>query len=184
MALTVEDGSGIVGAESYGTVAAIRLRWDDVGYLHSGYTDTQVEAAARRATEWLEGVYRSRLPGTPLNADQGLHFPATGAVDVYGRELAGIPSAMFRAQCEATYREVVTPNSLTPDIVLADSASRAVKRRKVGPGGVEREFERVENPDDLKPMLTAVDSLLSKILKPETSGVVPVRLQAIGPLAV
>ena len=164
MPLTVEDGSGIAGADSYGDLDAIKARWDAVGYDYTGQSDTLIEQAARRATEWLEGKYAVRFPGDPSSATQGLHFPATGATDIYGNTLNGVPTAVFYAQCEAAYRELSTPNSLTPDIVLGASESRAVKRRKVGPGGMEREFERVESADELKPTLTAVESLLSKIL--------------------
>lgn len=157
-----EGGSA---ANSYGSLAAIKARWDDIGYDYSdpSYTDAVIQSAAIRATEWLEGTYRSRFPGSPELDTQSLHFPALDAYDVYGREVLGIPVAVFHAQCEATYRELLTPNSLTPDIVLGDSNARAVKRRKVGPGGVEREFERVA-AHELKPTITAVEGLLSVLI--------------------
>ena len=175
MALNATPGDP--DAESYLTVAEVKARWDAVGYDYSGIAPDPdaFEQALRRATEWIEGRYGDRFPGTPTDADQALHFPATAASDVYGRVLTGIPSAVKRAVAEAAYREAVVPNSLTPDFVRATT----LKRRKVE--GIEREWFEPRDADDVTPLLTVVENLLSRILKPDLEGVVPVGVYSIGP---
>lgn len=163
MPLVVEDGSGIAGANSAGDEAAIKARWDDLGYDYSdatNFSDPLIAAAAIRGMEWLLGSYRKRLPGTPVEPT-GIHFPATEAVDFYGATISGVPTEWFHAQCEAAFREATTPNCLTPDIVLAGSSGQ-IKRRKVD--SIEREFFQAKSADDLKPMVTSVENILSRIL--------------------
>ncbi|WP_420584906.1 DnaT-like ssDNA-binding protein [Ruegeria sp.] len=152
-------------SDSYGDLNAIKARWDAVGYDYTGKTDTEIEKAARRATDWLEGQYRPRFPGNPADTDQRLHWPASGATDFYGNAIddASIPVAVFHAQCEAAYRELTVPNSLTPDYVRAKVSN--LKSAKAGPASVSYETGALKGDvSDLQPLLTSVENILSRII--------------------
>ncbi len=74
MSLIVEDGSGVVGAESYASVAqassyhAARgsTAWDDVD---------DKEAALRKATDYMLQNYRLGWKGYRVNPEQALDWP-------------------------------------------------------------------------------------------------------------
>ena len=63
MALTVEDGTGLVGADSYVSVADCETYCDARGLTFSGAATADKEAALRRATASIDAMYRSRFPG-------------------------------------------------------------------------------------------------------------------------
>ena len=71
MALIVEDGTGVAGAESYVSVAEFQTWATNRGYLlPSGVPD--VESLLRKATDFIE---RKRFIGTIEFTDQPLSFP-------------------------------------------------------------------------------------------------------------
>ena len=61
MALTVEDGTGLVGADSYVSVADCETYCDARGLTFSGAATADKEAALRRATASIDAMYRSRF---------------------------------------------------------------------------------------------------------------------------
>lgn len=133
MALVVEDGSGLAGAESYVSVA------DCAGYatargLAFPTTDAALcEQALRRATAWLDDRYARRFPGARrrLRA-QALEWPRVGVTDANGYSVpeTEVPTEVVRATCEAAVRELASPNSLAPDLKRG-GAIRAVKAGSV-----------------------------------------------------
>lgn len=164
-------------ADSFGELAAIKARWDDVGYDYSSSNDAEIERAARRGADAIE-MYRTRFVGQPSSATQRLYFPAVGS-DRDGLSLpdGAIPINVFFAQCEAAFRELITPNCLTPDVVLAGSSGQ-LKRRKVGQ--IEREFFQAKDASDIIPTLTSVENLLARYLNPAPEELGEVRIRAIG----
>ncbi len=82
MALLVEDGSGITGAESYATVAEFTAYWLDHGdpTASNEADECKIEVALRIATQYLEAVCGNSFIGQKKTKDQGLHFPVTGGV--------------------------------------------------------------------------------------------------------
>lgn len=74
MALTVEDGTGVAGADSYETLAAVDAFQAARGNLVWAAVTTAAtrETAIRRAADYLDVWHVS---GEPLNSLQGLAFP-------------------------------------------------------------------------------------------------------------
>jgi hypothetical protein len=79
MSIIVEDGTVVIGAESYITLAEADIyhrnrgmtTWDDM-------TDTEKEQALRRATSYMVGRYRSSWKGGRININQPLDWPRQG----------------------------------------------------------------------------------------------------------
>lgn len=94
MALVVEDGSGVAGANSYLSVAELRAFAVDRG-LTLPATDGPVEVLLIKAADYLE--LRTYI-GTKVSDDQGLSWPRN-TTDDYGAPVAmGVPTAVKRAQ--------------------------------------------------------------------------------------
>jgi hypothetical protein len=160
---------GSPDSESYVSEAEIRARMGDLNIDDSSFTTAQVEAAARRATTWLDATYMDRFPGSPTNTTQALYWPATGAATVAGAEIDSnvIPKQVKNATIEAVISEVQNPNGLTPTLTTIDEA---VKKRKLGQ--LETEYfsasERTSGGSSSSngaPQLLSVDFILSPILK-------------------
>lgn len=86
------------------------------------------EAAARRATAWLDGEYGPRFIGEPASVSQALEWPRNDAW-FRGEELLNdtIPRQIVEAMCEAAIRELAEPGIMSPDM---DRGGR-VKRERV-----------------------------------------------------
>lgn len=146
MALIVETGDGVPGAESYLSVA------DADAYLAArGYAEWDAvavdakEAALRRATDHMEAVYGRWWLSGRSTGGQGLSWPRVG--------WAGVPAAVRTACAALALRALSGP--LLPD------RGPAVKEEAVGPlrvvyqDGAEqgRRFEAVDRT--LAPLLCA-----------------------------
>lgn len=97
--LIVEDGTGIVGAHSYATVAqadTYHLLMGNEGWPQPPAPTTEdptpedpnsskKEAALRRGSMYLDAIYGSRVLGVRKNPAQGLIFPQLGIVYWDGR---------------------------------------------------------------------------------------------------
>lgn len=149
--------------DSYGTL-------NDADAYHSALgrsawaaaTTVDRESALRRAALWLDGVYRKDYPGKRLNGrQQALEWPRSSASDYFGDAIASdsIPQEIQKAQFEAAYHELTTPDSLSPQT----SSSQVVKSEKVGSVAVEYAVSE-GSIDALLPIVTSVDRLLSGIL--------------------
>lgn len=75
------------------------------------------EAAARRATAWIDGEYGPRFIGEPASASQALEWPRKDAW-YRGEELPDdtIPPKIAEAMCEAAIRELAEPGIMSPDL--------------------------------------------------------------------
>lgn len=144
MTLIVEDGTGILGAESYVSAASAVAYWSARGYAVALTADASVESALRRATMFLDATYRGRYPGyRTFGRVQGLEWPRVGAFTLTpdnGRSDAWltfgpesytnseytqgydyipanqVPREIIAATCEAALREVTELGSLAPDL--------------------------------------------------------------------
>lgn len=142
----------LAGANSYHTARA-----------NSGWSgsDTDKEAALRRATAWLDGYYRHRWPGSRLNGrSQALEWPRSGATDSEGLSIedATIPPEIEKATAEAALIELGSPGALTPSF-----SGRRVTREKVGP--LEVSYADDGSATDVRLMLSAVEDALSGIIE-------------------
>lgn len=138
MALIIEMGEGVSGAESYTSVSQFRTYANARGYEIGPYSDDEIEQAARRGTAYIDATFSSRFLGYRTGAgSQALEFPRTGIYDAAGYAIApySIPVELIRATCEATWIEVVTPGALTKPIKAGGGVVKRVKA-----GSVEVEF--------------------------------------------
>ncbi len=155
MSLIVEDGTGLAGAESYGSVAESNAyhtprgneaAWSDL--------DTDVkERHLRNATTFMR-VYRSSWAGARVHSAQRLDWPRQGVVvDNFNVLSTIVPTDVKEACFELALRDVA--GALLPDL---DAGSNQVKREKVGPLETEYFQANVEARD----RFPAVNAILAR----------------------
>jgi hypothetical protein len=152
---------GAANADSYADLAAATARHTANGNSGWSGTDTDKEAALRRATAWVDATFRSRWPGSRVNGrSQALDWPRSNAYDAAGEMIAStsIPVEVVQATCDAALRELVSPGSLSPDV----TAATAVRQETVGPLSVT--YAGRTDVDAYKPFLTGVNGILCAIL--------------------
>lgn len=148
MAIVVEDGTGLAGANSYASEAMLDNYCDSRSItLASG----DAEAALVRASASLDALYGSRYPGARANGrSQGMLWPRTGATDAEGEEISEdeIPAEVIAATCELAIRELTEAGSTMPDIEAGGLAKRikagSVEIEKFGNAGMTATFTKVD----------------------------------------
>lgn len=158
MALIIEDGSIVAGANSYATtdqlVAYASARGTDLSTL----TTTQQEVLLIKAMDYIE-ARRGRFQGCKTNEDQALQWPRYDVwVDGYSVDSDSMPPELISAQLALATEansQTLQPNQLPED-------SGAVISEQVGSLKVE-----YAEPASLRtqPLFTAAESLLSPLYK-------------------
>lgn len=171
MALVVEDGTMVAGANSYVDMAyadAYHSSRNNTAWEEGASSpDTAREGALIRATQWLDATYKTRYPGVRVQGRaQSLQWPRSGAYDVDGNEIAEdeIPREIKDAVCEAALRELSSPGSLAPDT----NASQRVISEKVGDLAVT--YSDSASASDMTPMFSIIDGILSGLFPAEQDG--------------
>lgn len=130
MPITVEDGTGLLDADSLVSVEDAdtyhHLRNSDWSYL----TLDQKESGLKRASAWLTNHIRWK--GIPLKGrGQSLAWPRSGVYDKNGFVVPSdeVPPEVANAAAELALREARTPGYLSPDYV----ESERVIEEEVGP---------------------------------------------------
>lgn len=118
MTLIAEDGTGIVGAESYASVAQIDAYWNARTHKTEAATWTAAttakkEGAAREATDFLDAQYGPYYRGARAGYLQGLLWPRTGTEDGAGYALPDLPPMLTAAVAELAVRAL--SGALMPD---------------------------------------------------------------------
>lgn len=154
MALVVEDGTGLAGAESYLSVAGFQAFATARGYVISGDV-TELESALRLATTYIDSFWNS-FKGNKVSQEQALQWPRSD-VSIFGFtvEEDELPQTLLDATAEAAYQQQAG-TSLLPSGVGGN-----VKFEKVGP----LETEYFSNNPAAQPTLRAVDTHLSPLLR-------------------
>lgn len=150
--IVIEDGSGVVDANSYVTVSEYR------GYATSrGVTlpvsDDACEPQLIQAMDYLE---IQPWAGYPTYPDQALAWPRSG-VYIYGSEIAddAIPGKIKFAQMQLAM-QVNAGVELMPTVV----GGSGIKREKVGPLETEYDTSNV----GMMPYFASVSALLAPYL--------------------
>lgn len=152
MPFTVEDGSGVEGANSYVSVADadayFALRGAPAAW--SAATTAAKEQALFLGTQYIEAHYLWST-GEVGSDDQGLGWPRTNAEDRHGRTIDSdvVPEVVKQATCEAASRAMA-------GTLLADETQKVV-RQKVE-GAVEVEYDRNADQGTRYPL---IDQLLA-----------------------
>ena len=111
MALIVETGAGIAGAESYNSVAEISAYWAKRGHTAfavawAAAITANHEGAAREATDFLDAEYGPFYRGTRKGYVQGKMWPRTSAQDGTGYILPALPPELKQAHAELAGRAI------------------------------------------------------------------------------
>lgn len=124
MALVVEDGTGLVNADSYLSVTDADTYHENLDNTAWTGSSIQKEAALRKATQYLDGKYSSSFPGTRLTDTQSLSWPRTGALytDDIAIDDASVPREIENACAELAVKSLSA--ELDPDISKSDRAIR------------------------------------------------------------
>jgi hypothetical protein len=183
MGIVIEDGTGVATANSYVSATMLETYCADRAIT---VPDGDADAALIRATQYIEGHYRGRWPGsrTKYRGQQGLSWPRFGAYADDGsrmiyrglQQLYGayaddnyainigyfiqpneVPIELIQAVCEAAIRELIIPGYLQPDLTLT-----GIKRERAG----DTEFEYFRGT--AIPLVTVIDGLLAPILLTRT----------------
>lgn len=158
MALTVEDGTGLVGADSYVSVADCETYCDARGLTFSGAATADKEAALRRATASIDAMYRARFPGQRRQyRNQALEWPRTGAVDANGIVVSydSIPVEIEMATYEAAVRELAEAGSMLPDL------ERGGAIKSISAGSVSIEYGASAKPGTA---MQIIDGILAGLI--------------------
>ena len=153
---TVEDGSGVVGANAYVTMSEA----DDhhAGRGHAGWAGADLaakQAAVVKATDHIELVYGERFLGQRASEDQGLSWPRVAACRD-GEELEGVPLLVRQACAEYAAR------ALTAQLI-PDGTAEVMSERRVE-GGLELELDYAR-PSTFQ-RWPAADRMLRPLLRP------------------
>lgn len=162
MALVVETGTGASDSESYAAIANIAEYASKHGLTFPASPAGPAEAAARRATAWIDGTYRSRFPGERKNGrEQALEWPRVNAYDDSGNEIEDdeIPAEIVIATCEAAVRELASPGVLSPDVTPGK-----IKTEVAVSGAVSVKYATGYGIEGQKPVSTKIDDILATLL--------------------
>lgn len=147
-------------SDSYVTIEEFKAHTEKYGYNITGFDDDVIEQACRRGTRWIDATYGSRFIGKVATPTQSLEWPRKEAV--WRWELldsATIPLPIKNAACEAIWRELNKPNSLSPDYVQAN----AIKQEQVG--DISTTYKDGKGTaEDVTPIITIVDGLISGLI--------------------
>ena len=155
MALIVEDGSIVAGAESYITVADATAYFDARGNAAWAAlaSDTVREQLLRKATDYMVARYGLRWKGERVSEDQALDWPRSCAyANGFLIDSDSVPLKVRHACAELAVR--ASEGDLQPD------AGPQVKSETVGPISVTY-ADGARQADTFK----AVDSMLSAYLQ-------------------
>ena len=165
MALIVEDGRGLLDADSFITLDYGRTYWTSRGYEFSTCTELQQEAAVRRATHYLSESFRwkglRRYDRNDSHGYQALAWPRYGVYDREGAYVEDdvIPRELMQATAEAAWYEMNDPEGLQPAYVAHDR----VRMEKAGPVAITYDTSR-QDAWGARPVLLSVLDLISEFL--------------------
>jgi hypothetical protein len=155
MALTVEDGSGVSGADTYISLTDARAILTPLGQDLNA-TDATAEQQLRNAVYYLE-AFRKQFKGSKVLQANPLQWPRYGVwIDGFSVSSDTIPDDLKRAQVYAAY-EIEAGGTLQ-----ANSTGENVKMKEVA-GAIKKEFFNSGAGASLK-RFTRVDNQLSPLL--------------------
>lgn len=157
MALTVEDGTGKSGADSYVTGTEARKYADDMG-LTLPVDDTALDRLLRRAAAVLEeeksGAYKGERTFPAVDT---MKWPRTGVwIDGYELPAGVIPPQLKKVQCQLAFEmQTVDP---TPTL-----SGNLIKREKVDV--LETEYAIDYKAGQKPPYMMKVELMLKPLLR-------------------
>lgn len=160
MALTVETGAVVAGAESYISVADASTYHTNRGNAAWAAlsTDTVREQCLRKATDYMTQAYRDRWQGARYDEDQVLDWPREGVVrDSWEVGHDEVPTEVKNACAELALKAATA--SLSPDL------TQGVVSEQVGSIAVTYDKNSPQ-----RTRYAAIDNMLAPYLKAGGSG--------------
>lgn len=141
MTITVEDGTGLAGADAYISEADADTYFASVGNATWSGADTSAkEQAIVKATRYMEKRFGNKWKGTIASSTQALGWPRDYVYDERGTELDDqVPTAIAHACAEYAVQAILHGDLIPPVIYpVADGAPVPFGRinrkvEKVGP---------------------------------------------------
>lgn len=164
MTLIVEDGTGLIDAESYASVVEFKAYCYKRAMDYSLLTDEGIEVLLIKATDYMVNVYRNRWQGRRTNGTQSLDFPRYDVVvDGYSLLSNIVPPLVKNACIELAFKSDTV--ELLPDIERATVKEKVdvieVEYDKFAP--VQTRYTQIDAM--LLPLLSAADSLSVKLVR-------------------
>jgi len=151
MALVIEDGSIVSGANSYVTLDEYRA-WANLRGITASDSDAVLERYVLRAMDYFEQLL---FIGNKANENQLLQWPRTEAlIDGYYADATEIPNQVKRAIYEAIKVEADGYSEL-------NNQERRTIREKIG----DIEIQYADNSEN-RTITPALTSALSKLVQP------------------
>lgn len=114
MSLTVEDGTGLSGADSYGALAAFDTWAESRNRDVSAYSDEEKEGALREGFQYINTARRYKGYITQTSTQVGA-FPREGLTDWDGRAVTGVPQRVIWANFELAWAKLTSGADLFQD---------------------------------------------------------------------
>ena len=151
MAFTVEDGTGVTGANAYIAVSFFKTHHADRGNTaYVDFTDPQIQSAIIRSSDYVDKRFGRRFVGVRQKKEQGLEWPRLSAFDQDGFLLTSIdevPRQLQKAVAEYALRAlicgVLAPDPLPPVPKQDLTDSSGTRNTDVVTGEIQRKRERV-----------------------------------------
>jgi hypothetical protein len=163
MAIILETGTGVVGANSYVSLEEASDYFAMLGVFD--WYDS--EPALLNATQSVDLLYGARFLGTPLTATQSLLFPRVSFTDRNGFTRSGIPSELKKAVFELAYQYLKNGSAA---LVQNASADTQLKKVRVKLDTMEEEKEYFGATTTSPSLNRKVDLLLAPILRGRANG--------------
>ena len=162
MALTIETGSGVAGANSYISVADTKTFAAARGItLPADGAAVNTEVLLIRAMDYIEAL-RADFQGTKTEEANALQWPRTGVqVDGFDIDDDEIPACLPLAQAQ------LACDAYTRDLMPVGTGREVVMERVEG--AVERQYAQLGDTAP-QPILTAARALLAPLLKSALGG--------------
>ena len=163
MALTVEDGTQIVGAESYVTVQEYKDYLTKFYNITTDDDDATIEALVRRNTQRVDAIYGSQYTGDRKGdrSEQGLPWPRTSGYYSDGEAVAEdvVPDAVKNTVTELCKIESVD------GVALAEPSDTTNVRASKEELGDLKDFKAYFAGGSLAPYMPTLDLLIVPVLR-------------------
>lgn len=174
MAFTVEDGTGVAGANSYASVAYANEFFADRGNTSWQGLDAVKQGHLIQATDYIEMLFARRFIGEMADPAQALSWPRTATGDYLDVAYADneIPDILKGACCQYALQSM-TGGPLAPTPLVDETGLAVVTTRKaVGP--IEKEFRLAGTSSYPAPFRSypAADGLMTTLLIPGSGQVI------------
>ena len=175
MSLIVEDGTGLIDATSYASVAeadAYFLLYGQTAWTTDDLDNSQRELALAKATAFIDRRWGPKFRGTRNSLDQALQWPRTNARDNSGLLYpddalpTNLKTACFEYAILVRQGITLLPNPPNPSVVdgslTSETTSGVITRRRERVGSIEEDVS-YEDPTirrSLSPINTVVDPFM------------------------